>query len=99
MKKYVSLLLIAPLVGCGGSGKEIPQDNICVFAGGEDAKACKPGQLGWFKPTSWGNEQMPLLVVATMCDFNHQVVMNNSGVICVITDKRVKALEQGEKKK
>jgi hypothetical protein len=99
-----TLMLTGTLTGllsaCGGSGgaggaasKEVAQDSICVYANDKDAAKCKEGQLAWFKPGSWGNEQLPLLVVASYCDTNHQVLMNNAGVICAFTSKRHTAKE------
>ena len=55
--------------------------------------------MSWFQPSSWGNEQLPLMVVAAYCDFNYQVVQNNSGVICVFTTKRMQLLDKAEEKK
>ncbi|MAC99651.1 MAG: hypothetical protein CMK76_07200 [Pseudomonadales bacterium] len=42
-----------------------------------------------FKPSRWGSEQLPLNIAGAYCDFNYQVMYNNSGVICVFTDKRL----------
>lgn len=36
----------------------------------------------------WGNEQLQLNVAAACGDLNHEIMYNNSGVICVFTDKR-----------
>ena len=33
---------------------------------------------------------MPLSVAAAYCDFNHPVMHNNAGVICVFTEKRLR---------
>lgn len=35
-----------------------------------------------FLPPSWGNEQLPIPVVATYCDLTKQVIFNNAGVVC-----------------
>lgn len=87
------------LVACGGGQKQVAQDDVCVYSSAADAKKCKDGQMSWFQPSSWGNEQLPLMVVAAYCDFNYQVVQNNSGVICVFTTKRMKLLDKAEEKK
>lgn len=97
-----TMLLVGALSGmlsaCGGgsgasgsASREVAQDSICVYADDDGARKCKEGQLAWFQPRSWGNEQLPLLVVATYCDTNHQVVMNNAGVVCAFTSKRLAA--------
>ena len=88
------------LSGCGGgSPKQIAQDEICVYSSDADAKQCKEGQLSLFKPGSWGNEQLPLMVAAAYCDFNYQVTQNNSGVICVFTTKRLRLVDKQAEKK
>lgn len=72
---------------------KIDQSNICIFSSDEEAKMCKTGQLAWFRPSQWGNEQLPLNVAGLYCDFNHQVMNNNSGVICVFTNERLFLLD------
>ena len=86
-----SLIMLSSLVACKdvNSSRDVSQDGICSYSNEETAKKCQDGKLAWFKPNSWGNEQLPLLVAATYCDTNHQVILNNSGVICVFTSKRV----------
>ena len=62
---------------------------MCIYSSDEEAKQCKSGEMSWFKPNQWGNEQLPLSVAGAYCDFNYEVMYNNSGVICVFTDKRL----------
>lgn len=94
MKKLAIFSLTAlVLAGCNlqaqmGQSK-IDQSKLCIYSTDEVAAKCKPGELSWFAPSSWGNEQSPLIVAAAYCDFNYQVMYNNSGVICVFTDKRL----------
>ncbi|CAM4072875.1 hypothetical protein KESI111651_01305 [Kerstersia similis] len=96
MKRTVPMLLavaaISILSGCGESSK-ISQDNTCLYSSDEEAKACKPGELAYFRPASWGNQQLPLQVAALYCDFNHQIMHTDAGVLCVFTDKRLHLLD------
>jgi hypothetical protein len=94
VKTLVGALALGLLAGCGGGVREVPQDTLCVYATDEAAKQCKDGRLAWFKPNSWGNEQLPLLAAASYCDFNHPVTMNGAGVICVFTSKRLSSDEK-----
>lgn len=88
MKKF-GLIVVAALLSTGCSQKShIDQSEICVYSDEEEAKECKAGELAWFKPDMWGNDQLPLSAAA-YCDFNYDVMYNNSGVICVFTDERI----------
>ena len=89
MKKVTLILLaILGLTGCN-QDTQIDQSKICVVNTDAEAKQCKDGEMILFKPGRWGNEQLPLNIAAAYCDFNHEVMFNNSGVICVFTDKRL----------
>lgn len=83
----------ALLAGCaGGDAKtarasaEPDQVNICEVRGWQHdvvAKACKPGQKVAYLPSSWGNEQLPILFAAVNCDLRYQVVSTHGGVSCI----------------
>ncbi|WP_434141325.1 hypothetical protein [Pseudomonas luteola] len=93
-KKMAGILVLAvALTGCwkasDKSVSEVDQSKICIANSDTEAKKCTPGQLFYLQPQSWGNEQLPLNITAAYCDFNHPVVYNNAGVICVFTDKRL----------
>lgn len=85
----VPLLVCATtaLTGCGDH--QTDQSKLCVFSNDAQAKKCKTGELAYFSPDSWGNEQLPLNVVAAYCNTNHAVHFNNAGVVCTFTDKRL----------
>lgn len=90
-----ALSAIAALSACSGpSGSnprapsDIDQSSVCVYDSAETAKRCKDGQLSFFRPDSWGNEQFPLIVAASYCDFNHAVMHTKGGVVCVFTTQR-----------
>lgn len=63
-----------------------------MYSNNDEAKKCKAGELAMFSPQVWGSEQLPLNVAAVYCDFNHEVMYTNAGVICVFTDKRLSLL-------
>jgi hypothetical protein len=93
MQKIASFLLIGAsaltLSGCFGQEPQVDQAYLCTYNTDAQAERCKDGQLAWFKPEQWSNEQQPLSVAAAYCDFNHQVMYNKAGVICVFTNKRM----------
>jgi hypothetical protein len=47
--------------------------------------------MAWFRPDQGKliTEEMALSVAAAYCDFNHQVMHNRAGVLCVFTDQRL----------
>jgi hypothetical protein len=49
---------------------------------------CKEGQTLAFLPSTWGNEQLPIIATALYCDFHHPIVQNNGGVVCIYTGTR-----------
>lgn len=90
MKK--ALLMGIPLIlvsACNQGSPTVDQSKMCIYSTDEQAKDCEPGNLSWFRPTRWGSEQLPLNVAGAYCDFNYPIMHNNSGVICVFTDKRM----------
>ncbi|MEI7843879.1 MAG: hypothetical protein WCI39_12720 [Gallionellaceae bacterium] len=102
MKKVIAATVIATLALTGCLGKEdaktpINQKETCMFSQIGSA-TCAEGQLALFTPNSWGNEQLPLYAASVFCDFNHPVVQNNGGVLCVFTKQRIKAEEKPAQK-
>jgi len=92
MKLYsIIAIVLAGLIGCNDQAK-IDQSNMCIYSSDKEAKSCKDGQMSFFRPSSWGNEQLPLDVTAAYCDFNYPVVYTNAGVVCVFTTKRMPLL-------
>lgn len=85
----ISTVLAATLfIGCNNV-QSINQSKICIFSTDEEAKSCKNGEISFFAPERWGNERLPLNVIAAYCNTNHQIIMNNSGVICTFTNERI----------
>ncbi|MBT8769532.1 hypothetical protein [Pseudomonas boanensis] len=93
-KLTLAALLALPLTGCLQQGSEVDQAMLCTYTTDAEAKLCKAGQMSWFKAARAGNPQLPLSVAAAYCDFNHPVMYNEAGVICVFTDKRLNLVKQ-----
>jgi len=92
MKKMALIAFaVLTLTGCNQKA-QIDQSKMCIYRNSQEAKKCKAGELSWFKPNRWGSEQLPLGAAGTYCNFNHEIIYNNSGVICVFTDKRLHLL-------
>jgi hypothetical protein len=66
----------------------IDQKSVCVYSDDTEAQQCDEGQLAWFDPPVWGNEQLPLIAIASYCNTNYPIAMNNAGVVCVFTQQR-----------
>lgn len=98
MRTHTKLLLAGlcflPLAGCFKG--EVDQSVLCTYSSDAEARQCKEGELSWFKPTQWNNEQLPLSVAAAYCNFNHEVMYNNAGVICVFTEKRMSLVKNSQ---
>jgi len=92
--KNVLLVGLTALIlsGCNQGSPTVDQSKLCIYANDEQAKECKSGELSYYKPGQWGNEQLPLNVAAVYCDFNYPIQSNNSGVMCVFTNKRMHLL-------
>jgi hypothetical protein len=85
---------MAVLTGCSAQSSHTEQSKLCVFSNNTQAAKCKNGELAMFSPDSWGNDQLPLDVVASFCNTNHQVIYNKSGVVCEFTNKRLYLTEK-----
>ena len=91
----ISLITAIGLVGCNSAvsnetkEKQTPQDNVCVvsaLAGVKDL--CKPGEIVYFEPNNWGNEQLPTMFIALACDTNKPVYFTTGGVVCTFVDRK-----------
>ncbi|MGB9873431.1 MAG: hypothetical protein ACPLRS_00490 [Hydrogenobacter sp.] len=97
MKKLFAIALAVSLYGCQEANR-VDNSELCVVNDFRLIPNCKEGNLIAFLPESWGNDQLPLYFVALHCDFNHQIIYNNSGVVCVYTAQRNQKLLKQEKK-
>lgn len=83
------------LVGCNSqvASATTDQSKVCTFGDLQGASHCKDGELAFFSPDIYGNESLPITVIAAYCDTNRPVYFNKAGVVCTFTDKRgLKAL-------
>jgi hypothetical protein len=95
MRTLARLLLLSAtalsLSACFNDAPPDDQSSLCTYNTDPQAERCKAGQMAWFRPEQGQpiSEQMALSVAAAYCDFNHQVMSNKAGVLCVFTDKRL----------
>lgn len=64
---------------------EPDQTTFCVAKEVETATHCRPGQKVVFMPSSWGNEQLPILFAALNCDLRYTVALTHGAVTCIYT--------------
>lgn len=109
--KIGSLALIsalAMLAGCLEQKNDVPakpgvkaedQYHLCQTNSYQQAlEFCKEGQLVSVLPNRWGNEQFPLLMASVICNFDHNIVHTNGGVVCIFTKKRYENIVAGQAK-
>ncbi len=96
MRKSSILILTALTVLIAGCDKmksdtNIDQSDVCVVSkiNKDEIQKCTSGKLIFISPQTWGSEKVPIELSAFFCDTNHQIIYNNSGVLCVYTDKRM----------
>ena len=95
MRTIVRLLLLSTaalsLSACFNDAPPIDLTGLCTYNTDPQAERCKPGQMAWFRPDQGKliSEEMALSVAAAYCDFNHPVMHNRAGVLCVFTDQRL----------
>ena len=95
MRPLLRLLLLSTatlsLTACFDDAPRIDQSGLCTYNTDPQAERCKAGQMAWFRPDQGQqiSEQMALSVAAAYCDFDHQVMYNRAGVLCVFTDQRL----------
>lgn len=74
--------------------------QLCMAFDMDSIGNCQKGTKLMFLPQRWGNDQLPIIVAGSHCDFNHPVVYNNGGVACVkLSDAVVHEPEQKEEAK
>ena len=91
-----SLLLAASVAiaasGCtqndsaGIAASAIDQANLCevkVWQHDDVASTCKPGQKVVYLPSSFGNEQLPIIFAAVNCDLRYNVALTTGAVTCI----------------
>ena len=96
MKVISAAVSISGLAGCqqAGANPQTPAtpavtatdfnpDVLCETADWRQTDNCKPGQKIVFLPSSWGNEQLPVMFAALNCDLRYQVVSTKGAVACI----------------
>lgn len=81
----LALVSLSLLSGCSNSEK-VDQENLCEVSGWQRdavANVCKPGQKVVFLPSSFGNEQLPIIFAAINCDHQNAIVLTSGGVSCI----------------
>lgn len=64
----------------------IDQANLCEVNGWKNddvARVCKPGQKVVYLPSSFGNEQLPIIFAAVNCDLRYSVALTTGAVTCI----------------
>lgn len=98
--RSVCLLLFLGIVFASGAsagllgGDGVNPDDVCIYQTDQEAQKCKDGDLAFFRPSAWGNQQSPLNAAAVYCDWSQQIVYNEAGVVCVFTRKRLHVLNE-----
>ncbi len=77
-----------------GVAGEIDQSKICIVSTDQEALECRPGELMYFQPRTWGNEQLATRIAALYCDFNYRIMHTPASVICVYTNARTYLLKR-----
>ncbi|MEW5792640.1 MAG: hypothetical protein ACOY4L_00675 [Pseudomonadota bacterium] len=88
----LAVLSAVSLSGCnqgsstGSSASAIDQSNLCEVSAwrhDEVASECKLGQKVVFLPSSFGNEQLPIIFAAVNCDLRYSVALTTGAVTCI----------------
>ena len=92
-KIFAFLIFVAATIsGCSQNSPSastetsIDQANLCeVKAWQHDVVSglCKPGQKVVFLPSSFGNEQLPVIFAAVNCDLRYNVALTTGAVTCI----------------
>ena len=64
----------------------INQQTLCEVKAWEHdtvAAACKPGQKVVYLPSSFGDEQLPVIFAAVNCDLRYGIAMTTGAVTCI----------------
>ncbi|MBJ2137853.1 hypothetical protein [Paraglaciecola chathamensis] len=88
MFKKGSLLAISigALAGCNQQNIAIDQESLCEVKGWQKdvtAASCEVGQKVVYLPSSFGNEQLPIIFAAVNCDHRFSIALTKGGVSCI----------------
>ena len=90
---------VAALSGCNQQSVSIDQENLCEVRGWQKdvtAASCKPGQKVVFLPSSFGNEQLPVIFAAVNCDHRFSIALTKGGVSCIYAPLKAEQQESSE---
>jgi len=92
MKLFTTFTLslsLFSLAGCNSETSAVEPTSssqtqeICVIDQSFELSKCQTGQNLFFQPSTFGNEQLPLIVISYFCDINKPIHFNKSGVVCI----------------
>jgi len=88
MKKLILSLLVLVLLCALASPLQVlglldspDKDTVCNPKTIEEIKDCPNWQKMFFQPNSFGNVQLPLVVIAGFCDTSKPVFFNEGGCV------------------
>ncbi|RBP78597.1 hypothetical protein EBI01_17825 [Marinomonas rhizomae] len=79
----VSVTLLSPLQVLA---IDINQATLCTttsWKAADNSAKCKEKNKIAFLPTSFGNEQLPIMFIALNCDLRFNVSLTNGGAVCI----------------
>ncbi|RNL67071.1 hypothetical protein [Zhongshania marina] len=96
-KGLVFLSFASFLSGCNLetlSAVSIDQESLCEVSGWQKdvtAASCTEGQKVLFLPSSFGNEQLPVIFAAVNCDHRFSIALTNGAVSCIYSPLKAEA--------
>jgi hypothetical protein len=87
-KGFVLGVSLLGLSACNYELTSINQSSLCEVSGWQRdivAAECTAGQKVVFLPSSFGNEQLPVIFAALNCDHRYSIALTNGGVSCIYT--------------
>jgi hypothetical protein len=91
-KEILFVVVLGALSGCTQQSIAIDQENLCEVKGWQKdvtAASCKAGQKIVYLPSSFGNEQLPVIFAAINCDHRFTIALTNGGVSCIYSPLKV----------
>ena len=85
-KGMLLVVSVGFLSGCNQQNITIDQEKLCEVKGWQKdvtAASCKAGQKVVYLPSSFGNEQLPVIFAAVNCDHRFSIALTKGGVSCI----------------
>lgn len=87
IKKGILLAIsVVALNGCNQQTITVDQGKLCEVKGWQKdvtAASCEAGQKVVYLPSSFGNEQLPIIFAAVNCDHRFSIALTKGGVSCI----------------